>query len=161
MAYADLGNVPRAINYYEQALAIARDIGDRFSEGNQLSNPGLAYATLGNARRAIDYFEHSLVIARQTGDRRGEAFRSWNLGLLPAPQLSYTRPSPHANILTLLRFVVIFWLPSPIHRALLRSRGASRPGGPERHHDKPGNHTDKRRSQCLIVYFFIRGDLPC
>ena len=53
----------RAIHYYELALTIARDIGDRFSEGNQLSNLGLAYATLGNARR-------------------GEAFRSWNLGLL-------------------------------------------------------------------------------
>ncbi len=72
----------RAIEYYEQALQISREIGDRRGEGNRLGNLGLAYSGLGEVARAIEYYEQALQIARETGDRRGEAFASWNLGLL-------------------------------------------------------------------------------
>jgi tetratricopeptide (TPR) repeat protein len=77
-----LGEMRRAIEYYEEALAIAREIGDRRGEGADLGNLGNAYSALGEVARAIDYYQQALEIAREIGDRRGEAFTSWNLGLL-------------------------------------------------------------------------------
>ncbi|HFD38969.1 MAG TPA: tetratricopeptide repeat protein [Anaerolineae bacterium] len=71
-AYLQLGDARRAIQYYEQALAIDREIGDRQGEGNWLGNLGEAYRNLGDARRAIQYYEQALAIRREIGDRRGE-----------------------------------------------------------------------------------------
>ena len=81
IAYSDLGETRRAIEYHEQALAISREIGDRRGEGNDLGNLGLAYANLGEVRRAIKYHERALAIARKMGDRRNEGGILGNLGL--------------------------------------------------------------------------------
>ena len=62
----------RPSSIYEQALAIAREIGDRRGEGADLGNLGLAYADLGEPRKAIEFYEQALAIAREIGDRRGE-----------------------------------------------------------------------------------------
>ncbi len=80
-AYSNLGQVERAIEQYEQALAISRESGDRRGEGNRLGNLGLAYRDLGQVERAIEYHEQSLAIAREIGDRRGEGADLGNLGL--------------------------------------------------------------------------------
>ncbi|HHS97440.1 MAG TPA: tetratricopeptide repeat-containing protein, partial [Chloroflexi bacterium] len=69
------------IEHYEQALAIAREIGDRRGEGIHLGNLGNAWADLGEVRKAIDYYEQALAIAREIGDRRGEGNRLVNMGL--------------------------------------------------------------------------------
>jgi hypothetical protein len=58
-----------AIDYYDQALVIAREIGYRRGEGIVLGNMGLAYHNLGETRRAI---EPHLAIAREIGDRQAE-----------------------------------------------------------------------------------------
>ncbi len=79
-AYAGLGDVRRAIEYYEQRLVIAREIGDRRGEGNALGNLGVAYANLGDVRRAIEHYEQALAISREIGDRRGEGADLGNLG---------------------------------------------------------------------------------
>jgi tetratricopeptide (TPR) repeat protein len=79
-AYLTLGNARRAIDYYDQALAIAHEIGDRRGEGNRLGNLGSAYLALEDARRAIGYYEQALTIARETGDRRNEGIQLGNLG---------------------------------------------------------------------------------
>jgi tetratricopeptide (TPR) repeat protein len=80
VAYADLGEVQRAMEYYEQALVIAHEIGDRRNEGAWLGNLGLAYADLGEVRRAIESYEQALVIARAIEDRQGEGAALGNLG---------------------------------------------------------------------------------
>ncbi len=79
-AYQNLGEVTRAIGYYEQDLAIARAIGDRRGEENALGNLGTAYFSLGEVAWAIGYFEQDLKIARLIGDRRGEGAALGNLG---------------------------------------------------------------------------------
>jgi tetratricopeptide (TPR) repeat protein len=79
--YAALGETRRAIDLYEQALVIARDLGDRRSEAAHLGRLGNRYADVGETRRAIDLYEQALVIARDLGDRRGEAIHLGNLGL--------------------------------------------------------------------------------
>jgi len=79
-AYWSLGEARRAIEYYEEALAIRREIGDRRGEGSALTGLGLACCALGEARRAIGLFEQALAISREIGDRRGEGHGLGNLG---------------------------------------------------------------------------------
>ena len=81
LAYADLGEPRRAIEFYEQALKAMQEIGDKRAEGSILGNLGLAYADLGEPRRAIVFYEQDLMIAREIGDRRGEGSVLGNLGL--------------------------------------------------------------------------------
>jgi tetratricopeptide (TPR) repeat protein len=81
LTYRALGQVEKAIDYYEQALAIAREIGHRQMEGNSLGNLGNAYSVLGQVEKAIASFEQALAIAREIGHRQGEGNRLGNLGL--------------------------------------------------------------------------------
>ena len=81
LAYADLGDARKAIEFYEQQLIIVREIGDRRGEGNALGNLGSAYYSLGDARKAIEFYEQRMIIAREIGDRRGEGNALANLGL--------------------------------------------------------------------------------
>ena len=74
-----LGQFTRAIDIFEQALAIARETGDREGEAIDLSNLGNCYADLGQIPRAIELYEQALAIARETGDREGEATCLGNL----------------------------------------------------------------------------------
>ncbi len=80
VAYAELGQVERAIECHEQALAIDREIGDRRGEGNQLTSLGTAYRNLGQAERAIEYYEQALAIQREIGNRVGEGADLGDLG---------------------------------------------------------------------------------
>ncbi len=80
LAYFHLGEVEKAIEYHEQALMIAREIGDRHGEGADLGNLGLGYASLGEMEKAIEYYEQGLLINREIGDRRGEGGALGNLG---------------------------------------------------------------------------------
>ena len=95
LAYADLGEVVRAIGYYEQCLVVLREIGDRRGEGAALGNLGLAYAALGEAQRAIGYHEQRLIIAREIGDRRGEGNALGNLGVAYAALGELERAVPY------------------------------------------------------------------
>ncbi|NJL23555.1 MAG: tetratricopeptide repeat protein [Leptolyngbyaceae cyanobacterium SM1_3_5] len=62
-----MSEYPRALDYYQQALAIAREIGDRAGEGRTLSNIGLVYADQEEYLQALDYAYHGF------GDRQ----RNW------------------------------------------------------------------------------------
>ncbi|WP_225886713.1 CHAT domain-containing protein [Leptolyngbya sp. PCC 6406] len=75
-----MGQYNRAIDLYEQDLAIAREIGDRAGEGITLGNLGVVYRNLGQYNRAIDLYEQHLAIAREIGDRAGEGRALGNLG---------------------------------------------------------------------------------
>ena len=81
LAYADLGEPRKAIEYHEQDLVISKEIGDRRGEGQDLGNLGLAYADLGEPRKAIEYHEQALAISKEIGDWRGEGQDLGNLGL--------------------------------------------------------------------------------
>ena len=76
-----LGEVEKAISYYEEALAIAREIGHRQNEGIWLGNLGAAYSDLGEVEKAISYYEEALAIAREIGHRQNEGSWLGNLGL--------------------------------------------------------------------------------
>ena len=80
-AYGSLGQYQLAIDYHQQALTIAREIGDRGGEGNSLVNLGSAYNSLGQYQQAIDYHQQALTIAREIGDRYGEGNALGSLGI--------------------------------------------------------------------------------
>lgn len=84
---ADLGDLCAAsqdygesIRYYQQALELIRQVGDRAGEARLLNNIGLVYDALGDQRQALDYFEQALPLRRQVGDRAGEATALNNIG---------------------------------------------------------------------------------
>jgi tetratricopeptide (TPR) repeat protein len=75
-----LGDYRQAIDLHTQALAIARDTGNRQGEGRHLGNLGSCHASLGNYPQAIDLYTQALAIDRDLGNRHGEGIRLGNLG---------------------------------------------------------------------------------
>jgi tetratricopeptide (TPR) repeat protein len=88
--YSDLGQVEKAIQYHEKALAIDKEIGDRRGEGADLGNLGIVYRHLGQVEKAIQYYEKALAIAQEIGDRRGEGNHLNNLGVAFEDEKKYT-----------------------------------------------------------------------
>ncbi|MDA1100962.1 MAG: tetratricopeptide repeat protein [Proteobacteria bacterium] len=80
LAHAGLGEMDKAIGYYQQQLVTARGIDDRRGAANALGNLGNAYARLGRTAKAIDHYRRHLAIAREIGDGRGEGGALGNLG---------------------------------------------------------------------------------
>ena len=79
-SYATLGQTGRAVEHYQQALAIARQTRDRSIESSALGNLGNSYSTLGQITRAIEHYQQALAIARETGDRGIEGSALGSLG---------------------------------------------------------------------------------
>ena len=77
-----LGNYPEALRYYEESLALKRDLGDRAGEAITLGNIGIVYGLLGNYPEALRYHEESLALSRDLGNRAGEAITLGNIGYL-------------------------------------------------------------------------------
>lgn len=88
-----MGQFDRAIGCNEEALAIAREIGDRRCEVAWLNNLGNAYCAAGQVERAVKLYEEALAIAREVGYRMGESYQLLRLGqtLLATGGLSQAR----------------------------------------------------------------------
>ncbi|MEP0755013.1 CHAT domain-containing protein [Trichocoleus sp. Lan] len=70
-----------ALQSWQQALTIYREIKDRQGEGNALGNLGVAYRNLGDYAKAIEYAQQRLAIAREIKDRKGERQALGTLGV--------------------------------------------------------------------------------
>jgi CHAT domain-containing protein/Flp pilus assembly protein TadD len=68
-----------ALQSYQQALSIYREIKDRQKEGGILGNLGSIYNIFGDYPKAIDYLQQALKIAQEIKDRRGESYALGNL----------------------------------------------------------------------------------
>lgn len=80
LAYGGLEQYERAIDFFEQALAITRDIDERQVEAIVLSNMGDAYYLLERFERAIEVYEQWLTLAPEIDDRQSESRILGNLG---------------------------------------------------------------------------------
>ncbi|ACC84981.1 CHAT domain-containing protein [Nostoc punctiforme] len=69
-----------ALQSWQQALIIYREIKDRKGEGKTLGRLGVIYDYRGDYTKAIQYQQQSLAIAKETKDRLGEGKALVNLG---------------------------------------------------------------------------------
>ena len=76
VAYKNLGDTHRAIQFYEQYLAITREIGDRRGEGIALLNISLTLDRLGKSAQAILHAEQALTILEQIEDPNAPKVRA-------------------------------------------------------------------------------------
>ncbi len=78
--YFYISQYREAMQSWQKALEIYRDIGDRNDEAKSLGNLGSAYLSLGEYGKAIDFYQQSLAIIQEIGDREGVAISLGNLG---------------------------------------------------------------------------------
>lgn len=64
VAYNELGQFIKAIDYHSQALSLKRKIGDRKGEALTLTNIAMAYRSLGDMEKAFEYNENALAITQ-------------------------------------------------------------------------------------------------
>lgn len=76
------GYLKQARRYYEQALSIDRETGDREGQASILSNLGKVELRLDRPEQARSYYNEALAVARKVGNQRIEASARVNLGEL-------------------------------------------------------------------------------
>jgi hypothetical protein len=73
LVYRTTGQPKRALELYEQALPLTREVGDRAGEAATLNNIAGVYDATGQPKRALELYEQALPLTREVGDRAGEA----------------------------------------------------------------------------------------
>ncbi len=74
------GKIQEAIRYWQKALSIYQQTGNKLELAKVLSELGIAYFSQGKYQNAKEYHQQSLAIARDIGYREGEATSLNNLG---------------------------------------------------------------------------------
>jgi len=74
-------NPPHAIEYYEECVAIYRQLGERYYLAQTLSKLGEAYQLLGQTELTFKYVNEAYQLQREIGDRMGESETLRALGM--------------------------------------------------------------------------------
>lgn len=77
-----LGRNDEALRYYQQALSVHRELGNRAGEGSVQGNIGVTCAQLGRYDEAIDHLSQAIVIHEADGNHMGAAAAHGNLGFV-------------------------------------------------------------------------------
>src|ERR671933_2818087 len=86
-----------ALQSWQQALIVYREIKDRQSEGKALGNLGIAYLSLGDYAKAIEYAQQILAIAREIKERQSEGKALGSLGVAYLYLGDYTKAIEYAQ----------------------------------------------------------------
>ncbi|AFY56143.1 tetratricopeptide repeat protein [Rivularia sp. PCC 7116] len=78
--YSNLGEKQKALNYYNQALPLAREIKDKFAEASILNNVAVIHDDLGDKHQAFKVYNQALLLSRKIDDKGGEATNLNNIG---------------------------------------------------------------------------------
>jgi tetratricopeptide (TPR) repeat protein/CHAT domain-containing protein len=81
-AYFNNQQLDKALNMYQQALAIYQKVGDRANESETLLNIGEVFFNKRDGYRAMYYYQEALKIARADGDRKTEGVSLYKIGSL-------------------------------------------------------------------------------
>jgi CHAT domain-containing protein/tetratricopeptide (TPR) repeat protein len=85
------GLYEEALQLFTEALAIARQLGNRSAESTVLSNIGVVYAAQGQYEGALQVLIEALEVAHETGDRDGEMAALNNIGTVYGNQGQYEK----------------------------------------------------------------------
>ncbi|MDJ1169769.1 tetratricopeptide repeat protein [Roseofilum sp. BLCC_M154] len=80
VAYYSQGDYEQAISYYQKALEIRQEIGDRSGIAKSFNNLGLAYCSQGDYGKAISNYQKAIEIFQQIGDCSVTSTTLMNLG---------------------------------------------------------------------------------
>jgi tetratricopeptide (TPR) repeat protein len=80
--YSLVGQYDKARKNYEEALAIARKLGQEGSVGIYLNNIGGVYYDWGQYDKAIEYYKEALAIDRRLGQEGGVAIHLGSIGMV-------------------------------------------------------------------------------
>lgn len=83
-AYTILGRYQNSLEYNLKALKIAREIGNKKSEGIVLGNIGVYYANIGEFDKALEYYYQDLALMRELRAKQDEAHGLTNIGVIYA-----------------------------------------------------------------------------
>ena len=89
ISYARLGDLTRALEYYEQELAIAQQHNDPKLLGIAYSNVGGIYSMQGNHPKALENFTRAANMAERTNDQSGFSIANINIGVTLSEQGNY------------------------------------------------------------------------
>ncbi|MFZ1110312.1 MAG: tetratricopeptide repeat protein, partial [Rhodomicrobium sp.] len=81
-AWSDMGAGSQALDNFNQALDLFRQLGERNGEALVLNDTGPAYAALGQKQKALDSYNQAIALWRTLGNRQGEALTLNNIGRL-------------------------------------------------------------------------------
>ena len=81
-AYQTMGDYPRAVRHYTEALNLARQAGWTDGQASALGTLGMVDWWSGNLERAADHHAQALTLSRQTGRLGGQSNTLLNLGLV-------------------------------------------------------------------------------
>jgi len=82
IAYAQIGQYQQATNYFLQALASCRDLGDPAGQAQALTNLGVVSCQLGHYQDSLEYQERARAIFHEIDDRLKEGQALINLGIV-------------------------------------------------------------------------------
>ena len=80
--YDALGDKAEALRYYNLALPLYQQVGDKGGEATTLNNLGSVYSALGDKAEALRYYNLALPLRQQVGDRWGESITRYNLAMV-------------------------------------------------------------------------------
>ena len=72
----------KAIEYYNQALPLRKDVGDPVGLSTTLNDLGTVYDNLDQEEKALDFYNQALPLEQSAGDHSGEAATLSNMGTI-------------------------------------------------------------------------------
>jgi len=89
--YQDLGEIEKALSYYDEAGEIQQQIDDQKGLGNTFNNIGTIYDSQGNVPKALEFYQRALLIRKETGDKKNLAGSFNNIGFIYMAQGDYDK----------------------------------------------------------------------
>jgi len=90
LTYQEQRQYPKASEFYQQSLAIAKQVGDQVLEGRVLNNLGFVYKILGQYPKALEFYQRALAVTREVDDQTKAATLN-NIGNIYQSQGQYPK----------------------------------------------------------------------
>ncbi|MFH0766155.1 MAG: tetratricopeptide repeat protein, partial [Calditrichota bacterium] len=82
LAYKGLGDLDKALEYYNQSTALDRETGNKRSEALNLGNIGRLHHQRGDFDKALDFYQQAIEIGRSIGSKQIQSLYIGNLAMI-------------------------------------------------------------------------------